>query len=568
VAVSRANLGYAMGVNMNIAIYSRKSKYSEKGDSIDNQIQYCKDYVNMHLKQITEPNFILYEDEGFSAATTIRPKFQKLIEDIKTQKIHVLICYRLDRINRNVSDFSKTLELLEENNISFISATENFDTTTPMGKAMIYIASVFAQLERETTAERVRDNMLALSRTGRWLGGLSPLGYKSESIIYMDESLKERQLYKLVPIEKELNKVLLIFIKYMETRSLSQLETYCLANHIKTQKNCDFTKNSLSLLLQNPTYCIADKDAYEYFSDLGCIIPCSVKDFNGQHGILCYNRTKHLTGNRQKKRPSKEWIVAIGKHHGIITGKDFAFTQNLIKHNRTKGTPRKDTSQVALFSGQITCSCCGSRLRIKNIRRNKYKTTFSYACEMKVLSKGSRCQNKNLPGTLFDDKLLAIIRNMLFSLDITDTAIRILLQKEYLIKSEAETVAFQSNALKQELAAINEEIANLLKQLSQNSSPLLAKYILPQLDKLDEKKKRLEEQLHNLTMNNSKADTQLPDVLKSYNILTSLETLLACHDVKNLQTLAGVLIKSIYWDGITASIELNIPCHEQFCIDC
>lgn len=554
---------------MNIAIYSRKSKYTEKGDSIDNQIQYCKDYVKMHLKQITEPNFIIYEDEGFSAATTIRPMFQKLIEDIKIKKIQVLICYRLDRINRNVSDFSKTLELLEENNISFISATENFDTTTPMGKAMIYIASVFAQLERETTAERVRDNMLALSRTGRWLGGLSPLGYQSESILYMDEALKERQLYRLVPIEKELKKVLLIYLKYKETQSLSQLETYCLTNHIKTQKNCDFTKNSLSLLLQNPTYCIADKDAYDYFSGLECIIPCSVRDFNGQYGVLCYNRTKHLTGNRQKKRPAKEWIIAIGKHRGIITGKDFVFTQNLLKQNRTKGTPRKDTSQIALFSGLITCSYCSSRLRIKNIRRNKdNKITFSYACEMKVLSKGSRCLNKNLPGASFDEKLLTLIRNILLHLDITDAAIDLLLQKEYLIKSEAETAAFQINTLNQELTAINDEISNLLKQLSQNSSPLLAKYILPQLDKLDEKKKQSEKQLHNLTLNIPKTDTKSPDVLKSYTTLTSLETLLTCHDVKNLRALAELFIKSIYWDGQSASIELNLPSYEQFCIDC
>ncbi|BCJ95760.1 resolvase [Anaerocolumna cellulosilytica] len=552
---------------MNIAIYSRKSKYSEKGDSIDNQIQYCKDYVKMHLKQITEPNFIIYEDEGFSAATTIRPSYQKLLEDIKVKKIQVLICYRLDRINRNVSDFSKTLELLEECNISFISATENFDTSTPMGKAMIYIASVFAQLERETTAERVRDNMLALSRTGRWLGGLSPLGYQSESILYMDESLKERQLYQLVPIEKELNKVLLIFLKYKETQSLSQLETYCLTNHIKTQKNCDFTKNSLSLLLQNPTYCIADKEAYDYFSGLNCIIPFSISDFNGQNGILCYNRTKHLAGNRQKKRPAKEWIVAIGKHRGIITGKDFAFTQNLLKQNRTKGSPRKDTSQIALFSGLITCSCCGSRLRIKNIRRTKDKVTYSYVCEMKVLSKGARCQNKNLPGASFDEKLLTLIRNILLYLNITDTAIDLLLEKEYLIKSEAETAVFQINTLNQELTAINDEISNLLKQLSQNSSPLLAKYILPQLDKLDGKKKQSEERLHNLTIGITKADTQSPDVLKTYTTLTSVETLLACHDVKNLRALAELFIKSIYWDGQSASIKLNLPSYEHFCID-
>lgn len=557
-----------MGINMNIAIYSRKSKFSEKGDSIENQIQYCKDYAKMHLAPFSESNFFIYEDEGFSAATTIRPQFQKLIEDIQRKKIQILICYRLDRINRNVSDFSKTLELLEQNNVSFISATENFDTTTPMGKAMIYIASVFAQLERETTAERVRDNMLALSRTGRWLGGLTPLGFQSESILYMDENLKERQLYKLVPIEKDLNKVLLLFSKYLETKSLSKVETYCLTNHIKTQKNCDFTKNSLSLLLQNPTYCIADKEAYEYFIKLGCVMPCSGKNFNGHYGILCYNRTRHVSGNRQKKRPSKEWIVAIGKHQGIISGKIFSSVQALLKRNKEKGNPRKDTSEIALFSGKILCSNCGSRLRIKNVRRNGDIVTFSYACEMKVLSKGSRCKMKNLPGSAMDEKLLLLLKNILSDLQIKEMAIKLLLQKEYLIRNEAETKAFQINNVKQGLANINDEIANLLSQLSQNSSPLLAKYIIPQLDKLDCEKTNTEEALNNLIKSLPKPETASPEIEKCYNLLTNTNSLLDCHDVKHLQALADLLIKSIVWNGSTADIELCLPHYKQIRIDC
>ncbi len=99
---------------------------------------------------------------------------------MKRQKPDYLVCYRLDRISRNVSDFSALIEELNDRNISFVCIKEEFDTSKPMGKAMMYIASVFAQLERETIAERVRDNMLMLARTGRWLGGTTPLGYTSE----------------------------------------------------------------------------------------------------------------------------------------------------------------------------------------------------------------------------------------------------------------------------------------------------------------------------------------------------------------------------------------------------
>ncbi|SHK88711.1 Resolvase, N terminal domain [Clostridium cavendishii DSM 21758] len=148
------------------AIYSRKSVFTGKGESIENQIELCKEYTTKHFDE-KAPKFLIYEDEGFSGGNTNRPKFQELLKDVKANKVDILICYRLDRISRNVADFSITLELLQKHNVAFVSIKEQFDTTTPMGRAMVYISSVFAQLERETIAERVRDNMLQLAKTGR-----------------------------------------------------------------------------------------------------------------------------------------------------------------------------------------------------------------------------------------------------------------------------------------------------------------------------------------------------------------------------------------------------------------
>ncbi|MEF9958477.1 MAG: recombinase family protein [Niameybacter sp.] len=166
---------------MKVAIYSRKSKTSDKGESIDNQIHMCKEYAAAHFE---DPEFSIFEDEGFSGGNINRPQFKILIDEIKKGMYDVLMCYRLDRISRNVSDFSSTLDLLTKHSIGFVSIKENFDTTTPMGRAMIHISSVFAQLERETIAERVTDNLLELAKLGRWLGGTSPLGYKSQKVSY------------------------------------------------------------------------------------------------------------------------------------------------------------------------------------------------------------------------------------------------------------------------------------------------------------------------------------------------------------------------------------------------
>lgn len=145
---------------MVFGIYCRKSVLSDKGESVENQMEMCRSYV---INKFGENNeFILYEDEGYSGKNTSRPMFIKLTEDIKKKKLDYVVCYRLDRMSRSVSDFSSLVEMMNRYKTGLICIKEEFDTSKPMGKAMMYIASVFAQLERETIGERVKDNMTEL----------------------------------------------------------------------------------------------------------------------------------------------------------------------------------------------------------------------------------------------------------------------------------------------------------------------------------------------------------------------------------------------------------------------
>lgn len=114
-----------------IAIYSRKSKFTGKGESIENQIELCRKYIKVHYD---EADILIYEDEGFSGSTLKRPQFEKMMNDAKNKKFSVIICYRLDRISRNISDFANLIEQLNSMNISFISIKEQFDTSSPMGR--------------------------------------------------------------------------------------------------------------------------------------------------------------------------------------------------------------------------------------------------------------------------------------------------------------------------------------------------------------------------------------------------------------------------------------------------
>ncbi|RKD27904.1 site-specific DNA recombinase [Caminicella sporogenes DSM 14501] len=470
------------------AIYSRKSKFTSKGESTKNQIEMCKEYAKNHFN-INE--FIIYEDEGFSGGDAKRPEFIKMLEDAKKNKFKILICYRLDRISRNISDFSNLIELLQNNGISFVSIREQFDTSTPMGRAMMYIASVFAQLERETIAERIRDNMLQLAKTGRWLGGKTPTGYESKPITYIDSNMKQKKMFKLSPIEEELKIVEKIYSKYIEFQSLSKLETYCIQKGIKSKNDKYFTKYTLKTILTNPVYAKADTDIYNYFLEKGAQIASSKSEFNGNYGIMAYNKKNVKKGKSVKDKDISEWIIAVGKHKGIISGKDWILVQNNLIKNKSKA-PRQGTSNTALLSGLIKCKKCGSFLRVKYGSRIKgcNERYHYYVCNNKEISRGKLCNINNLVGRHADEKVADMLKEMIKNGIIDD------IDK---IKKDLKNEEFQNKKI---LKKINENkltIQNLLEQLKQNKSEIVAKYIFSEIEKIDRENENLKSKLNNKT---------------------------------------------------------------------
>ena len=130
--------------NRKYAIYSRKSKFTGKGESTANQVEICRNELK-HRYNATDEDIVVFEDEGFSGANTKRPKFQEMMKRCRNNEFRIVICYRLDRISRNTSDFVRTYEELKDLGVSFRSVSDNIDDTSPMGKAMMMISSVFAQ---------------------------------------------------------------------------------------------------------------------------------------------------------------------------------------------------------------------------------------------------------------------------------------------------------------------------------------------------------------------------------------------------------------------------------------
>lgn len=404
---------------MKAAIYSRKSKFTGKGESVENQIQLCKEYGIKNL-DINAKDFIIYEDEGFSGSNTNRPQFQKMLRDVKKKNIDIIICYRLDRISRNVLDFLNLIEVLNKDNIGFVSIREQFDTTTPIGRAMMYIASVFSQLERETIAERIKDNMLQLAKSGRWLGGIPPTGFRSEAVIRKDTDGKEKKEYKLVSIENETELVKKIYDKFLEIKSLTGVEQFLMQNNIKTKNGLKFSRHSIKQILKNPVYAKSDKELFEYFLNEGYCLCSVLHEFNGINGVIGYNKTRQRgEGTNPKYREVSKWIIAVGKHDGILSGKDWIETQRLLERNKSKAY-RKVKSSQSLLSGVLQCKNCGSFMRPKPMKRwnSNGEQIFYYICEKKEKSRKTQCQSHNINGNKADLQVVEALKNLMDKVEV------------------------------------------------------------------------------------------------------------------------------------------------------
>lgn len=524
------------------AIYSRKSIFTGKGESIENQVQMCKEYAE---KNLNIDDFIIYEDEGFSGGNANRPQFQQLLQDVKKKKFDVLICYRLDRISRNVADFSTTLELLQNHSVAFVSIKEQFDTSTPMGKAMVYIASVFAQLERETIAERVRDNMLQLAKTGRWLGGQTPLGYESQKITYFDEEMKERNMYKLTESIEELETVKIIYNKFLELKSLNRVFKWLYSNGFKTKNNAEWNAQRVKDVLVNPVYVKSSEEVFSYLRNKGVLV---AGEPNG-NGMLTYNKKKGTSIYRQMS----EWICAVSKHKGVIEACKWLEIQNILD-NRKKGPARAGTSKTAMLTRLLKCGKCGSPMFVKHGHKSaKTGEQYNYyVCTKKDNSFGKLCNCKNVRVDVMEqfvkDGLKKINREKLLK-QLHDT------KKELSSNDKSSALA----AIKEKINNTKEAIQILVKKLADNRNKNYAEFIEAEIDERSRDLEKLNNEYNNVL--NEKNDI----INKERNIdmiINSLEdfnnTIDTLPDVDSKRILIESFVDDIIWHDDTEEIEINL----------
>ena len=224
------------------AIYARQSVDKKDSISIESQIEFCK-------YELKGGNCKEYTDKGYSGKNTDRPKFQELVRDIKRGLIAKVVVYKLDRISRSILDFANMMELFQQYNVEFVSSTEKFDTSTPMGRAMLNICIVFAQLERETIQKRVTDAYYSRSQRGFKMGGKAPYGFHTEPIKMDGINTK-----KLVVNPDEAANIRLMFEMYAQpTTSYGDITRHFAEQGILFNGK-ELIRPTLAQMLRNPVY--------------------------------------------------------------------------------------------------------------------------------------------------------------------------------------------------------------------------------------------------------------------------------------------------------------------------
>src|SRR6267143_383320 len=325
------------------AIYTRKS--SEEGleqefNSLQAQREACEAFITSqrHEGWICLPKG--YDDGGFSGATMDRPALQQLLADLTAGQVDTIVVYKIDRLTRSLADFAKIVEILDARGASFVSVTQQFNTTTSMGRLTLNVLLSFAQLEREVIGERIRDKIAASKQKGMWMGGVPPLGYAARD-------------HKLIIIDSEAETVRHIFRRYAALGSVRLLRDELEAEGIRSKRWASaagrrwggklLARGALYLMLQNRIYrgAIVHKDQHYPGEHMPIIDQVLWDEVQAKLGA---NAVEHATGGRTKSGSLLAGLLYDGDGqrmtptHAVKKGTRYRYyvSRSLITKDRTE----------------------------------------------------------------------------------------------------------------------------------------------------------------------------------------------------------------------------------------
>ncbi len=327
------------------AVYVRQSADRADSVSLETQEALCRSELP------PETPVTVYSDRGYSGKNTERPGLRALTDAIRRGEIGTVLVYKLDRISRNLADFTRLLELFRTHRVEFRSHTERFETASPMGQAMQSLLMVFAQLERETISGRVRDAAFARAKLGFDTGGPPPAGFHK-----VRGEILGRRTNILAPDE---NAPIISEGFYAYLRPDGSLTAICRTwntQGFQTLHGGRWTPNVLCRVLRNPVYVQGNADVYAYLSARGAVL-CMADPLPQQRGIYLYADRRY---NRSRFTDLHDVLAITAPHRGTVAPEIWLGCQKKLEASRKKRTSGKGVR--TWLSGMIYCMRCGSAL--------------------------------------------------------------------------------------------------------------------------------------------------------------------------------------------------------------
>lgn len=351
------------------AIYARQSVDKKDSISIEAQIALCR--------RRAEGETVEYADKGYSGKNIERPAFRQMMEAVERGGIDRLIVYRLDRISRSIADFSRIWEILDRRHVAFVSLNEQFDTAAPMGRAMVYIIMVFAQLERETIAQRVADSYRYRALQGGFMGGGVPYGYRRTGV-----EREGRRVPVLEPDPEQAGVVRRIYGWY-----LAGLNTHRVAARLNEQPvsvpapgGGRWSPSAVRRILRGVRYAAASAESLEYLRERGVAVAGGTEHFDGTVGLSGFHPGES----------EGQTVVCAGLQPPIIPAAQWAAVQRRLDGAAgiTSAAPR--SSRASWLTGLLRCGECGHSFGLRRSFRGGREYRY-YCCRGRT--GGSACRN-------------------------------------------------------------------------------------------------------------------------------------------------------------------------------
>ena len=508
------------------AIYLRQSKEKKDSVSIEAQLDKCK-----IICQLNGWEYIAYDDKGKSGKDLNRPAFKQMMKDIENGKVKHIVCYRLDRISRSMADFSNLIVKLEQYGVDFISATENFDTSNPLGRAMVNIIMTFAQLERETITERVTDNYYFRGNLGYWPGGTAPYGYRLTKVT--DSTGKKHSALEIDP--EQAKWVHYIYEAYLEPGGgIAKILNHLNGLGIKTNRNALWTSRVVADLLQKPVYTSNTAALYEYYKLQDCNIVNDIAAFDGTGSLNLYGKTNKNANRHKRCREAIEMYLTVMNHTPIIEPELWLAVQHK-KASRPPTPPRTGTSKNSYLTGLILCGHCGYHVSI--VKDGNYR---AYTCSTKKNRGWHTCSAPNISARKVEN---TVMEDMIqhFTNPVTVQKIKDNYKKQSFITPEQQQ---KKNELDLRLSQIDQEIENLMQAIS-SGNPTLLKYANLHITELDEQRQSIFTQLQELDAEEHQQDHLQAAYQFVYSYLDHFEEKIRSADFDEMKTICHTLIAQI-----------------------